>query len=287
MCLLSATASRLIADSTHALDYAWLMHRHHLAILLLLGAQVVVAGSLTAQAAATPVVITVTDPSGAGIAGAQIRVIPGPASGSSKSVTDAKGQFAAELAPGGHALFVSAQGFKSAAIHIEVNAGKEIQGIAARLDLAPSGSATVWPTPVEPSVFVSAFPYHKDTTFTSADLKSMPRIAATVHNPHSNADETYSGVRLAEILAKVGAPLADEFRGIAVSNYVEVTGCDGYSAAFSLAEVDPSFHSGEIIVADTMNGKPLDAKSGPFKIVVTEDKRPARWVRNLATIVLK
>jgi hypothetical protein len=55
----------------------------------------------------------------------------------------------------------------------------------------------------------------------------------------------------------------------------------------ALAEVDPSFHSGEVIVADTMNGQPLDAKSGPFKMVVTEDKRPARWVRNLVSIELK
>lgn len=37
-----------------------------------------------------------------------------------------------------------------------------------------------------------------------------------------------------------------------------------------------SFHSGEIIVADTLNGQPLDVKSGPLKLVVTEVKRPAR-----------
>jgi len=281
------------------------MSLRHLSVFWLLSVQLVIAGSLAAQTAATPVLITVTDPSGAGIAGAQVRVIPGPSSGSSKSVTDAKGQFTADLAPGGHALFVMASGFKSAAIHIEVNASKEVQTISTRLDLAPTGPpVVVMPGPIEPScwdttlqvsaqpcevhkLFASAYPYHEDTTFTHADLKSMPRIAVTVHNPHSNAEETYSGVRLADILATLNAPLGDEFRGIAVSRYVEVTGSDGYGAAFSLAEVDPSFHSGEIIVADTLNGKPLDAKSGPFKIVVTEDKRPARWVRNLTTIVLK
>jgi DMSO/TMAO reductase YedYZ molybdopterin-dependent catalytic subunit len=55
----------------------------------------------------------------------------------------------------------------------------------------------------------------------------------------------------------------------------------------ALAEVDPAFHSGEVIVADEMNGKPLDAHSGPFKLIVTEDKRPARSVRNLVSIELK
>jgi hypothetical protein len=44
----------------------------------------------------------------------------------------------------------------------------------------------------------------------------------------------------------------------------------------ALAEADTTFHSGEIIVADSMNGQPLDAKSGAFKLIVTEDKRPAR-----------
>ena len=74
---------------------------------------------------------------------------------------------------------------------------------------------------------------------------------------------------------------------MALSSYIVATGSDGYVAVIALAEVDPSFHSGEVIVADTMNGQPLDAKSGPFKLVVTEDKRPARWVRNLVSIELK
>jgi len=41
-----------------------------------------------------------------------------------------------------------------------------------------------------------------------------------------------------------------------------------------LAEADPAFHSGEILVADARNGQPLDPKSGPYKLIVTEDKRP-------------
>jgi hypothetical protein len=51
----------------------------------------------------------------------------------------------------------------------------------------------------------------------------------------------------------------------------------GYRAVFALAESDPSFHAGEV-VADAMDGKPLDTGSGPFKLVITEDKRPARSV---------
>jgi hypothetical protein len=43
----------------------------------------------------------------------------------------------------------------------------------------------------------------------------------------------------------------------------------------SLAEVDSSFHGGQVLVADTRDGHPL-ADSGPFELIVSDDKRPAR-----------
>ncbi len=124
-------------------------------------------------------------------------------------------------------------------------------------------------------------------TLTLADLKAMPHITVTVHNPHTSADETYSGVRLADLLLKVGAPLGKDLHGEALANYVVAIGTDGYKAVLALGEIDPSFHPGEVLVADSMDGKPLDAHSGPLKLVVSEDKRPARSVRNLVTIELK
>ncbi len=146
----------------------------------------------------------------------------------------------------------------------------------------PSSSA-----PATVALRISAHAYHEDVTLKSAEFKALPHITISVHNEHSKVDETYTGVRLADLLAKMGAPLGHDLRGAALSGYIVATGSDGYVAVISLAEADPSFHSGEVFVADTMNGQPLDAKSGPFKLVVTEDKRPARWVRNLVSIELK
>ena len=134
---------------------------------------------------------------------------------------------------------------------------------------------------------ISAHPYHEDLVLKVSDLKALPRTTVAVHNEHSKANETYVGVRLADLLAKMAAPLGKDLRGAALSGYIVATGSDGYVAVIALAEADPSFHSGEVIVADTMNAAPLDSKSGPFKLVVTEDKRPARWVRNLVSIELK
>jgi hypothetical protein len=130
-------------------------------------------------------------------------------------------------------------------------------------------------------------PAHDPLSLTKADLKALAHITVTFHNSHTNADETYSGVRLADLLAKLGAPLGSELRGKALADYVVATGSDGYQSVIALGEIDPAFHPGEVIVADTMDGKPLDPHSGPFKLVVTEDKRPARSVRSLVQIELK
>jgi len=118
-------------------------------------------------------------------------------------------------------------------------------------------------------------------------LKPMPHKTVTVHNPHTNTDETYTGVSLIELLKQVGAPTGHGLRGKALAEYVVATGSDGYKAVLALAEVEPDFHPGDVLVADTMDGKPLDAKSGPLRLIVSEDKRPARSVRNLVSIELK
>lgn len=81
--------------------------------------------------------------------------------------------------------------------------------------------------------------------------------------------------------------MGDKLRGKALAQYIVASGTDGYQTVLALGEVDPSFHPGEVVVADTMDGQPLDAHSGPLKLVVTEDKHPARSVRNLVEIELK
>ena len=64
---------------------------------------------------------------------------------------------------------------------------------------------------------------------------------------------------------------------------VVAEGTDGYKVLYSLAEINPAIHTGQVLVADTLNGKPI-AADGAFKMISTEEKRPARWVRNLDKI---
>jgi hypothetical protein len=251
-------------------------------------ASVLAVGALGAQQTAVPTVaITVTDQTGAPIPHLPIRVVPAP-DPAPKMETDAKGQLSLSLKPRGYALFASLSGFKPLATHFDVRDTKELQTIPFVLQIASNGGPVeVVAASSKEDLVLLASPYHYPTGLSLAQLKALPHISVTVHNSHANADETYSGVRLADILTPVGAPLGKELHGIALVSYLVATGSDGYQAVFALAEVDPSFHPGEVLVADTMNGKPLDAHSGPLKLVVTEDKRPARSVRNLTTIELK
>jgi hypothetical protein len=156
----------------------------------------------------------------------------------------------------------------------------------ARGQNAPKPSQTLL-GPAADELHIFSYTKSGELVLKPADLEVLPHLNITVHNEHSNADETYSGVRLADLLAKMNAPLGQDLRGAALSAYVEATGSDGYVAVLALAEVDPAFHPGDVIVADARNGHPLDAKSGPYKLVVSEDKRPARWVRNLVSIHLR
>lgn len=86
---------------------------------------------------------------------------------------------------------------------------------------------------------------------------------------------------MGEILKRAGAPLAAELRGNAIATYVVASATDGYQVVLSLAELDSTFTRNDIIVADTIDGKPLFAYRGPLRIVAPKDMRGARSIRML------
>src|SRR5271154_4509545 len=89
------------------------------------------------------------------------------------------------------------------------------------------------PAPASDRLRVSAYTKHEDLNLNVTDLKAMPRATVSVHNEHSKADETYTGVRLADLLAKMEAPLGHDLRGVALSGYIVATGSDGYVAVIA------------------------------------------------------
>ena len=125
----------------------------------------------------------------------------------------------------------------------------------------------------------------KSMTFTPQDIAAMPHKSVSVYNHHAKASESYSGVPLPDLLAKVGVPLGENVRGKLFLIGIVAEGTDHYGVLYALAEIDPSIHTGDVVVADSLDGRKL-GKDGAFKIVSTEEKRPARWVRNLTQITV-
>ena len=125
----------------------------------------------------------------------------------------------------------------------------------------------------------------KSITLSPEEFAALPHKTVSVFNSHSKATEKYSGVPLADLLAKVGVPLGEQVKGKLFLTGIVAEGTDNYDVLYTLAEADPSIHAGEVLVADSVDDHKLD-KDGAFKVVSTEEKRPARWVRNLASITV-
>jgi DMSO/TMAO reductase YedYZ molybdopterin-dependent catalytic subunit len=121
-------------------------------------------------------------------------------------------------------------------------------------------------------------------SLTAADIKAMTRTTVTVSE--EGREITYEGVLVGEILKRAGAPLGRDMTGQAVASYVLAFAKDGYQVVFSLPELDPAFTANDIIVADTIDGKPLFDYQGPFRIVAPHDKRGARSIRMLQRLEL-
>ena len=121
----------------------------------------------------------------------------------------------------------------------------------------------------------------KSAEWTPATLAALPHKTVTVCNEHIKANQTYSGVPLIDLLIPLGVP--DKPHGKDLRLYLVAEGSDGYEAVYAVAEANPDVHDGTVIVADTMDGKAL-ANSGPLQLVSSDEKRPARWVRNLVAI---
>jgi hypothetical protein len=138
--------------------------------------------------------------------------------------------------------------------------------------------------PASPSTQLTIKTYEgKTLTLSPSELAALPHKTVAVFNAHTKAQEQYAGVPLADLLAKVGVPSGEDVRGKLFLLGIVASGTDGYGVLYSLAEVDPAIHTGEVIVADTLDGQKL-SKDGAFKLVSSEERRPARWVRNLTSI---
>ncbi|PSD44278.1 molybdopterin-binding protein [Elizabethkingia anophelis] len=121
--------------------------------------------------------------------------------------------------------------------------------------------------------------------FTLSDLSKLKHKNASLKDKDGNT-HIYSGVALQDILLKAGVPSGKELHGENLSKYLLVKCTDGYQVLFSLAELDPSIADKNIIIADSVDGKPLPDAKGPLRIVAEGEKKPARSPYQVAALVI-
>lgn len=119
----------------------------------------------------------------------------------------------------------------------------------------------------------------------AADLATWKRASVRAKD-HDGKEYLFSGVALGDILLKAGAPLGAQLHGKQMATYVLVRATDGYEVTFALPELDTGFTDRTILLADEMDGKPLPPGIGPLRIVVPGEKKHARWIRSVTSLVV-
>jgi len=122
----------------------------------------------------------------------------------------------------------------------------------------------------------------KQTVLARSDIESLPHVKVATHGSENNS--TFEGVALKTVLEKGGVEFGHSMRGQRLASCLLVEAADGYRAVIALPEIDPDFTDKQIVLAFLQDGKPLDTKAGPYRIVIPDEKRMARWVRQVTTL---
>lgn len=115
-------------------------------------------------------------------------------------------------------------------------------------------------------------------------LVDLPEADATL-SAHGQT-QVCRGPTLAAVLAKHGQPQGESLRGPALARGVLVLARDGYRVLFSLGELDPMLGAAPAILATRCDDKPIAGKDGPLRLIVPQDKRPARSVRQVESFAI-
>jgi DMSO/TMAO reductase YedYZ molybdopterin-dependent catalytic subunit len=117
----------------------------------------------------------------------------------------------------------------------------------------------------------------------AADLTALPRKSVEV-KLHDGSMAKFEGVALIDVLQLAGVKFGESIRGARLATYLLVEAADGYRVVLALPELDPAFSDKQIILADRRDGKALTAPEGPLRLVVPDEKRQARWVRQVTAL---
>jgi DMSO/TMAO reductase YedYZ molybdopterin-dependent catalytic subunit len=123
-------------------------------------------------------------------------------------------------------------------------------------------------------------------TLTRQDLSALRSVAIEVKD-RDNKLHQFKGVALFEVLQRAGVTTGSLLRGENLAKYLLIGAADGYEVVYSLPEIDPEFTDQVVLLAIEKDGQPLPAGEGTFRLIVPQDKKQARWIREVRTIKVR
>jgi hypothetical protein len=120
---------------------------------------------------------------------------------------------------------------------------------------------------------------------TPTDLARFPRHIIRAKD-ELGKESLFEGVLLDDILRAADVKFGKELRGKRLSDYLLVETSDGYRVVFALPELDSTFGETAILLADTRDGRPLEGNDGRLRLIIPNEKRYARWVRQVVRLTV-
>ena len=120
---------------------------------------------------------------------------------------------------------------------------------------------------------------------TVEQLRSLPSHHAEVTFDCSSKGpqhHSFDGPMLWDVLRTAKPWLEAGTRKARLGHLLTVTGADGHFVLLSWAEIDPEFSGQQILLATSMDGRPLD-EAGP-QLVVPTDVCGARYISGITTV---
>lgn len=115
----------------------------------------------------------------------------------------------------------------------------------------------------------------------AADLRSLPRDS--VRSAMLHGEGVFRGPSLREVFNLAGIAV-DSVHGPRLGQYALFEAKDRYRVVMGMTDLSEALTGRRMLLADEVDGKPLEAKAAPWQLVVPGDVRATRWVRQVVRI---
>ena len=126
----------------------------------------------------------------------------------------------------------------------------------------------------------------KTVELKTADFAKLTRREVRAKD-HNGKETVFSGFNLSEVLSAAGVKFGKETKGANLASYLLVEAADKYRVIFAMTELDTDFTDKIILLADLRDGKPLSKEEGKMRLVVPDEKKQGRWVRQVVKFTIK